>query len=198
VGARHSVMRTADRTAAAVFWTVQTGVPWFAAARTASAEKRLSASENARLFALLAMATADSQIIGFAEKYRRPHWRPITAIRAAVELNIPTLKGDATWEPLLVTPPQPDYPSAHAIFSGAAEAVLRTFFGSDDLNVSVTYPGPFGVTRTYRKFSQMTREVDDARVWGGIHFRSADVDGSEMGRKIGEIVMRDFPRPRTN
>ena len=198
VGERSSRTRTADQTAAAIFWTVQTGVPWFAAARAASAEKRLSVSENAGLFAVLSMATADSQIVGFEEKYKRPHWRPITAIRAAAGLDIPTLEGDPSWEPLLVTPPQPDYPSAHAIFSGAAEAVLRAFFGGDDVNVSVTFPAPFGVSRTYRKFSEMAEEVDNARVWGGIHFRSADKDGSDIGRKIGTIVVRDFPKPTTN
>jgi hypothetical protein len=200
VGARNSTTRTADQTAAAIFWTVQTAVPWHAAARAASTAKQLSLSENARLFALLSMASADSQIIAFAEKYDRPHWRPITAIRAATDLNIAALKGDAGWEPLLVTPPHPEYPSAHAIFSGAAEAVLRGFFGHDEIDVSVTAPGPFGVTRTYHKFSELTEEVDNARVWGGIHFRSADVDGSEIGRKIGEIVMREFansPRKTT-
>jgi PAP2 superfamily len=195
VGARNSTSRTTDQTAAAIFWTIQTGVPWYAAARAASATKKLSVAENARLFALLTMATADSQIVGFGEKYQRPHWRPITAIRAAADPNIPTLKGDANWEPLLVTPPQPDYPSAHAIFSGAAEAVLRAFFGSDQVNVTVTYPGPFGVTRRYRTFSEMTQEVVDARVWGGIHFRTADTHGADVGRKIGEIVMREFPKP---
>jgi hypothetical protein len=193
VGARNSTTRTADQTAAAIFWIVQTAVPWHAAARAASSAKGLSLPENARLFALLTMASADSQIIAFEEKYQRPHWRPITAIRAATDLSIPALKGDAGWEPLLATPPHPEYPSAHAIFSGAAEAVLRGFFGSDDINVSVTAPGPFGVTRTYRKFSALTEEVENARVWGGIHFRSADVDGTEIGRKIGEIVMREFP-----
>jgi hypothetical protein len=193
LGARNSTTRTADQTAAAIFWTVQTAVPWHAAARAASAAKGLSLSENARLFALLSMASADSQIIAFEEKYNRPHWRPITAIRAATGLNIPALKGDIGWEPLLVTPPHPEYPSAHAVFSGAAEAVLRSFFGGDEIDVSVTAPGPLGVTRTYRKFSELTAEVDNARVWGGIHFRSADVDGSEIGRKIGEIVMREFP-----
>jgi hypothetical protein len=198
VGARNSTTRTADQTAAAIYWVVQTGVPWFAAARAQSMAKKLSTTENARLFALLSMATADSQIVGFDEKYKRPHWRPVTAIRAAVDLNIPTLKGDANWEPLIVTPPQPDYPSAHCIFSGAAEAVLRDFFGSDDVNVSVTFPAPFGVTRSYRKFSEMAEEVENARVWGGIHFRSADRDGSEVGRKIGAIVMRDFPKAPGN
>jgi len=200
VGGRNSTTRTADQTAAAIFWTVQTAVPWHAAARAASAAKGLSLSENARLFALLSMAGADSQIIAFAEKYRQPHWRPITAIRAATDLNVAALKGDIGWEPLLMTPPHPEYPSAHAMFSGAAEAVLRGFFGNDAVDVSVTAPGPFGVTRTYRKFSELTEEVDNARVWGGIHFHSADVDGSEIGRKIGGIVLREFansPRKTT-
>jgi hypothetical protein len=191
LGARNSTTRTADQTAAAIFWTVQTAVPWHAAARAASAARNLSIAENAKVFALLSMATADSQIVGFEEKYKRSHWRPITAIRGATN-------GDPTWEPLLVTPPHPDYPSAHAMFSGAAEAVLRAFFGSDEVNVSVTFPGPFGVTRRYGSFSEITREVDNARVWGGIHFRSADKDGSDVGRKIGEIAVRDFPKPQTN
>ena len=198
IGARDSTTRTADQTAAAIFWLVQTAVPWHAAARAASAAKGLSVSENARLFALLALATADSQIVAFEEKYSRPHWRPVTAIRAAVDLDIPTLKGDEAWEPLLVTPPHPDYPSAHATFSGAAETVLKTFFGSDTVEVSVTYPAPFGITRSYKTFSAITEEVDNARVWGGIHFRSADRDGSDIGRKIGAMVMREFAKPATN
>jgi hypothetical protein len=130
------------------------------------------------------------------EKYSRLHWRPITAIRAAADLNVPGLKGDPSWEPLLVTPSHPDYPSAHAMFSGAAEAVLQSFFGSDAVNVSVTFPVPLGVTRTYKSFSSITEEVDNARVWGGIHFRTADRDGSDMGRKVGAMVLRDFPTPR--
>ena len=198
VGARNSTTRTPDQTAAAIFWVVQTAVPWHAAARAASAAKGLSVSENARLFALLSLATADSQIVGFQEKYARPHWRPMTALRAAVDLDIPGLKGDRAWEPLLVTPPHPEYPSAHATFSGAAEVVLKTFFGSDAVEVSVTYPVPLGITRTYKTFSEITEEVDNARVWGGIHFRSADRDGSEIGRKIGAQVMREFAKPTTN
>ena len=195
LGARDSTARTADQTAAAIFWVVQTAVPWHAAARAASAVKGLSLSENARLFAVLALATADSQIVAFHEKYSRPHWRPVTAIRAAAELGIPTLKGDPGWEPLLVTPAHPDYPSAHAMFSGAAEAVLRSVFGTDNVKVSVTYPAPLGVTRTYNAFSEITVEVDNARVWGGIHFRSSDRDGSDVGRKIGAAVVRQFPKP---
>jgi hypothetical protein len=192
VGARGSKTRTADQTAAAIFWTVQTAVPWHAAARAAAGTKGNSVTENAYLFALLSMATADSQIACFAEKYKHVHWRPITAIREAEMANVQRQTPDPNWEPLLGTPPHPEYPSAHACFSGAAEAVLQKFFGSDVVQVDVTFPPVFGVTRTYTKFSQISKEVNDARVWGGIHFRSADIDGYALGRKVGEIAARDF------
>jgi hypothetical protein len=96
LGARTSATRSADQTAAAVFWTVQTSVPWHAAARAVSAARSLSVADNAKLFAMLAMAGADSQIVAFAEKYRQPHWRPVTAIRAGVagSSNAPALEGD--------------------------------------------------------------------------------------------------------
>ena len=183
LGARHSSARTADQTATAVFWTVQTGVPWFAAARAAAFERKATTLDNLRLFALLSIAVADSQIACFKDKYARLHWRPITAIRAG---------GDGGWEPLLGTPPHPEYPSAHACFSGAAEAVLRGELKTDSVRVSVTYPPVFGVTRMFNSFSAISQEVNDARVWGGIHFRSADVDGHELGWRVGEAVLRDF------
>ena len=195
LGARQSSTRSADQTAAAVFWTVQTAVPWHATARAVSAAKGLSVSDNAKLFAMLSMTTADSQIVAFAEKYRRPHWRPITAIRAGVSTDggNTSLERDAKWEPLIGTPPHPEYPSAHAAFSGAAEVVLRAWLGGDEVEVSVTNPPLSGLTRTYRRLSQISEEVENARVWGGIHFRSADRDGTEVGRAIGAIVVRDFP-----
>ena len=192
LGARHSTARTGDQTAAAIFWTVQTGVPWFAAARVAASERNASVLENLRLFALLSAGTADSQIACFHDKYLRLHWRPITAIQAAATLKIATLAGDADWEPLLGTPPHPEYPSAHACYSGAAEAVLRGELKTDAVRVSVTYPPMFGVTRTFNSFSAISKEVNDARIWGGIHFRSADVDGHELGWRVGQAVLRDF------
>ncbi len=194
LGARKSASRTADQTAAAVFWTVQTAVPWHAAARAAAAAKGLSVADTARLFAILSMATADSQIVAFAEKYKNPHWRPITAIRGAAALGVFAAKADPDWEPLLGTPPHPEYPSAHAVFSGAAEAVLTGFFDTDAVDVTVTYPPLFGITRTYARFSHISEEVENARLWGGIHFRSADRDGAAVGRRIGEMALRGFPR----
>src|SRR6478609_10916401 len=92
-----------------------------------------------------------------------------------------------SWDPLKFMRRHPPHHLSPA-------AVLRGFFGDDQVDVSVTAPGPFGVTRTYHKFSELTEEVDNARVWGGIHFRSADTDGSEIGRKIGEITLREFAK----
>ena len=133
-----------------------------------SAAKGLSVSDNAKLFAMLSMATADSQIVVFAEKYRHPHWRPITAIRAGVSADggNALLERDAKWEPLIGTPPHPEYPSAHAAFSGAAEVVLRAWLGGDDVEVSVTSPPLFGLTRTYRRLSQISEEVEELRGCG--------------------------------
>jgi PAP2 superfamily len=191
IGARLSTTRTADQTAAAIFWTVQTPLPWNAAARAAAAAHATTREENARLFAALNVACSDAHIAAFEAKYRLQHWRPITAIRARAAAG----SKDATWEPLLGTPAHPEYPSTHATCSGAAEAVLKGFFRSDEVAVSVTYPPVFGVTRAYTSFSQMANEVDDARVWGGIHFRSADVDGRDLGRSVGEYVLGRFPAP---
>ncbi len=192
LGARLSSTRTADQTAAAIFWTVQTLVPWNAAARAAAAAHGNTREENARLFAALNVACNDAHVAAFEAKYRIQHWRPITAIRARAAPG----SAEASWEPLLGTPAHPDYPSTHATCSGAAEAVLKGFFGRDEVAVSVTYPPVFGVTRSYTSFSQMAREVDEARVWGGIHFRSADVDGHDLGRRVGEYVLARFPAPR--
>ena len=198
LGSRKSVARNADQTAAAIFWTVQTAVPWNAAARAIAGVKNFSIAENARMFAVLAFATADSQIVAFEAKYKHPFWRPITAIRAAGGLKDSRLKADPTWEPLLGTPPHPEYPSAHAIFSGAAESVLRAFLGDDNLEVSVTVPPVLGVTRSYQRLSEITADVENARVWGGIHFRSASQDGVEVGRKIGTIVLHEFNKTRAH
>ena len=95
-------------------------MPWNAAARAASEAKGLSVAENARLFALLSMATADAYIAAWAVKYRDNVLRPITAIRNAERLGNPAIRADPTWESLIATPAHPDYVSGHCIYSGAA------------------------------------------------------------------------------
>ncbi len=195
LGARHSTTRTAEQTAVAAFWTVQTMIPWNATARAASTARNLSVHENARLFALLNIAAHDTQIVGIEQKVCYNFWRPYTAIRYAGGPGHPALTSDPTWEPLLNTPGFQDYPSGHCITSGGAEGVLRAFFGDDKVEVSVTHIPLSGIVRSWTSSSQMAKEVEDARVWGGIHTRTADEHGTRAGRKIGVYVFENILRP---
>ncbi len=186
VGARNSTSRTADQTAAAIFWSLSTPIFWNTVAREVTADKTGRLVDKARLFALLNMAGADATVLGFAIKYQYNRWRPITAIRSTL---------DPQWEPLLVTPAHPDYISGHCITSDASAQVLRSFLDSDKARASYTYPANNGVTRSFTSLSQMTKEVGDARIWGGIHTRTADDVGGLLGRKLAERALQNHLRP---
>jgi hypothetical protein len=190
MGGADSVDRTSRQTATAIFWTVSTPVPFNAVARGAAKAKELGLAESARLFALLNMAGSDSQIVTWEAKYRHGLLRPVTAIREASTLGNPAIRQDAKWESLLETPGHPDYPSGHCALTGAAVAVLQHFFG-DDATIaatSVTWP-LFGITRSWKTFSDLSKEVTDARVWGGIHTRTADEHADQLGRKVADYAI---------
>lgn len=195
VGARNSSTRTAEQMAVAVYWTVPTMIPWNRAAQAASRARNLSVTENARLFALLNIAAHDTQIVGSEQKYRYNFWRPYNAIRYSGESGNKAITGDPNWEPVINTPGFPDYPSGHCITSGGALGVLLALFPDDKVSVSDTHLPLVGVVRSWTSFTQMAKEVEDARVWGGIHFRVADEDGTKMGRKIGTDVVATLMRP---
>ncbi len=197
VGAKDSSVRSADQTAAAIFWTINTPVVWNAAARAAVAARATSLSDSARLFALLNMAGTDAYVAAWTIKEKFDFWRPMTAIRNAASLGNKALTADPNWEPLIVTPAHPDYPSAHCVYSGAAEQVLRDFFGDDKVAVSVTNPPNVGVTRTYTTFSAISEDVLGARIWGGIHYRTADEQGLSLGHKIGTYTMQSLLESNT-
>jgi hypothetical protein len=141
------------------------------------------------------MITSDSQIAVWAFKYKYNLLRPVTAIRNAAALGNPAIAPDPNWESLILTPAHPDYISGHAGFGGAAVKVLQVFFGTDDVKADVIYPVSFGVTRHWRSFAGITREIDNARVWGGIHTRTADTHASALGRKVAEHCLANFLRP---
>ena len=196
LGARNSTTRTADQSAVAIFWSGNEVPMLNAAARAAAQARNLSVNDHARLFALLHMAGADATIAVFKIKYTNNDWRPVTAIRNAASAGNPAVTADLDWEPLLITPPHPEYPSGHAIVTGAAAQVLREFFGSDQVKFSYVAPHGLGTMRSYASFSQIEKEMEDARVWAGIHFRSTDEDSTELGRKIGAHAVANYLRPR--
>ena len=196
LGGRYSLERTAEQTAIAVFWLGNEVPVWNAAARTAASGRDLSMHDNARLFALMHLAGADAAIAGFKIKYATNYWRPVTAIRNGAAAANGAIVADSTWEPLLVTPPHPEFPSAHCILSGAYAQVLREFFKSDDIKFSHVYPPVLGLIRSFTSFSQMAKEVEDARVYAGIHFRSTDEESTELGRRIGAHAIASALGPR--
>lgn len=191
LGGRHSSERTADQTAAAVFWSGNEIPQLNAVARAASQARKLSMHENARLFALTHTAAADALIVSFRIKYLENAWRPITAIRAGYG-GVPP---DPNWESLLITPPHPDYPSAHCIVAGAVAQVLRDLFGSDEVKFSYVFPSSLGMMRSYTSLAQIEKEMEDARVFAGIHFRSTNEHSTELGRRVGAFAVANHLRP---
>src|SRR5262249_50949459 len=144
--------------------------------------------EKAHLLALMNLAQADAIICCWQAKYTYVSWRPITAITQADSDGNPATTGDPTWSPLLTTPNHPEYPSGHSTASGASSAVLAAFFG-DDNDFSVTSELTPGVTRYFSSFSSAELEIRDARVFGGIHFRTACIDGQAIGQQVAAYVL---------
>lgn len=195
LGSADSTKRTAAQTAVAIFWTDSPTHIYGEVAKAASKEHKLSVADNARLFAMMQMAIADGSIASWFAKYKYNVMRPITAIRDAAAQGNTGIAVDQSWEPLIVTPPHPDYPSAHAVSTGAAVTMLQSFFDSDKVTVDVIYPSPGGMIRHWHSFSEIVREVEDARVWGGIHTRTADTHGTALGRQIAEYALANFMKP---
>jgi hypothetical protein len=195
VGRVDSAFRPQDRTDVAQFYAAATPVQvWNSAARQASAAQGKTLSENARIFALLGMAICDGSIAVFETKYQYNFWRPVTAIRGGGIDGNSLTDPDPDWLPLIATPPFPGYASAHATLSGAARAVLARFFGKDGLAVTLTHPGAPGIVLDYTAWEEITDDIDDARVYGGIHFRFDQETGAHQGRQVGSYILRNFLR----
>ena len=145
-------------------------------------------SKNARTLALLNMASSDSLVASFWAKYHYKLWRPETAIvEGSVDDNAKT-DGDITFVPYILTPCFPSYPSNHGSASNSAAEVLRRAFGAGDHDITMANPAVPGVTLHYTRFKEITNDISDARVYGGIHFRFDQEAGADLGRSIGKYV----------
>jgi hypothetical protein len=140
---------------------------------------RVRLLENARILAALNVAMADAAIGCWDQKVKYNFWRPITAIREG---------GDSAWTPLLATPAHQEYPSGHSCVSGAATVILADEFGQ---RTSFTLRSDVlvGVARTFHSFSEALEDVKDARVFAGIHFRTACDDGTVLGKAVAQYVL---------
>lgn len=187
MGALSGAPRTPDQSELALFWQSNTSLTWNRIAAELSAQRGLSFRENAHLFALMNITMADAAIACWDSKYRYSFWRPITVIRQ----GLTPADADPTWEPWLDffasgTPAHPEYPSAHASLSGSAASVLASVFG-ENTSFTVTSESRPG-TRAFSSFSSAVAEIADARVFGGIHFRTSCDRGNTLGTNVASFV----------
>lgn len=149
---------------------------WTAIAMDILDAQNADAARRAEVLARLGIAVADAFIGCWQTKYAYNLLRPVTYIRRVI---------DPKWEPLLITPPFPEYPSGHSTQSGAAAAVLTDLFGEDFAFEDATHEDEGMPARPYPSFDAAAKEAALSRLYGGIHFRSAIVRGLEQGRCIG-------------
>jgi hypothetical protein len=177
--------RTADQSAIARYWAGG-GANFNLATRIIVAGRGLDVWEHARLFALVNLALHDDTITIFDTKYTYNFWRPSTAIRAGAADGNPLTDPDPNWVSYQLTPPYPDYTCGLPNNTGAALEVLRRFFGTDDIAYTMTAAG---LTRSFSSLSHAGAEAVDARVFGGMHFRTGCVVGLKQGEKVGRFVI---------
>jgi hypothetical protein len=195
MGASVGSARSAEQTEIARFWEMTGAAAYNPVVRQLSVAKRFDVIENARLFALVAMATADAYIAVFDAKYTYNFWRPVTAIRNGDRQDNGAIERDAAWESFIPTPMHPEYPCAHCISAQAAATVLETYFGDAIPTVGLTSTTAPGVTRSYIKLSEYVAEVINARVYDGVHYRASGEVGAAMGRKIGQYTVENYLKP---
>lgn len=197
IGSLLNSTRTAEQTDLARFWTVNFFNQWFEAVRAIADQHLADSGDQARLLALVAFAAADSQISVYEAKYLYNYWRPITAIQHGDSDGNPKTVGDAAWTSFIASPPYPEYSSGANCLTASIATVLQRFFGTDEFEFSVrsTAAGLTTNPRTYSHFSQVMEEMVDARIYQGIHFRTADEVGRTQGARIGRWTYNKYLRP---
>ena len=197
LGSANSTTRTADQTSVAYFWAGGPGTAtppgeWNVIAQIVATQNNNTLAQNARLFAMLDTTLADAAIVSWESKYFYDLWRPVTAIRLANTDNNPATVVDLNWTSLLVTPSFPTYTSGHSTFSGAAAAVLKGFFGTDQMSFVAPSEVAGVPSRSFTSFSQAAAEAGISRIYGGIHFNFDNVAGLTSGKQLGAYAVRNF------
>ena len=195
-GRRDSAFRTSEQTDIAYFWQV---VNAHQAIVSLAIDRELNVRGAARYLAMVYTAGADANIAGFEAKYFYRSWRPRTAIPNADKDGNPDTDPDPTWTPL-ISVNHPEYPSAHSFSTTAYTDAAARFFGTTRLRWTFTAsrsaaPALVKTERTYRDVNTLMREIYDARVWAGLHWRHSMLQGAQIGRKVARHVADDFFRP---
>jgi hypothetical protein len=187
--------RTADQTATARFWSANAVRQYHVAMRDQVTDRNLDIVDTARAFALLDSSTADALIACWRSKHDFDFWRPVTAIALAdTDGNVAT-DVVADWTPMIPTPPYPDYTSGHACITGATTGTLEILFGT---SLSPAFDVPSLATtpnREYTNLGVLDAETMNARIWLGIHFRTAMTDGNALGHAVADYAGANYFQP---
>ena len=210
LGALDSPFRTPEETHTAVFWQTNPLAVFNGVARRLADERGLDVTDSALLFGMMDLAAGDAQINCWNDKYYWGSWRPISAIRHADQDGNPATTADPTWQPLfvptldpaiagagppLITPPFPEHPSGHLCYTSSSVHALQAFLGTNDLTFYVTSSRFPGEQRYFNHLSDAIDEVTEARIWAGIHFRTADEQGALLGERVARYVQLHYFEP---
>ena len=196
VGSANSTERPQDRANVALFYAASSPTQVFNQAAVQVAQQQgATLSENARTLALINMAMSDSLVASFFNKYHYNFWRPETAIHAGDTDGNPKTEAGPNYVPFITTPCFPSYPSNHGSAGNAAAEVLRRVYGEAGQSITLTNPAVPAITLQYSSFKQITDDISDARVYAGIHFRTDQKAGAELGRAVGTAVYKNNLRP---
>ena len=192
-GAKNSTRRSAEQTEIARFWEYSLPAIYHGVVRSVAQVPGRDMTQNARMFAAVAQAMDDAMISVFEAKYHYNFWRPATAIRNGdIDGNDATQR-EASWTSFIDAPMHPEYPSAHSILAAAVGTVLKAEIGKGPVPVLTTAsPTAKGASRRWTSLDDFTREVGDARIYEGIHYRTSTDVGIAMGKQIGTLTVEKF------
>jgi PAP2 superfamily len=192
VGGTDSTDRPQDRANVALFYAAASPTQAFnQAAQQVAQERWHSLSENAQALALMNMAVNDSLVAAFLNKYLYNFWRPETAIHEGDKDGNPKTDADPGFVPFVTTPCFPSYPSNHGSAANSAAVILRRIYGEGGHFITLSNPTVPDIVLHYTTFEQITDDISDARVYGGIHFRTDQVAGQRLGDAIGKAVYKN-------
>lgn len=175
----------------ALFHTENPGIFWPRNLRFFASSQNFTLAESARFFAQIFVSIGDALISGWNSKYFYNRWRPSTAIHYADIDGNPSTIRDTNWVAFAPTPRHPEYPAAHGVVSGAVAYTLYRFFGTPNISISLTST----VTGTQHGFTNIydfLDEIENARVWGGMHFRTSCEEGVQIGQTVANHVADEF------
>jgi hypothetical protein len=200
IGGKDSRFRTEEQSGIAKFWadfsyTESPPGHWNHIAGDIVRLENLPLVEAARLYALLNLSMADAGIVAWEAKYRYHFWRPVHSIRGAEKDGNPATRPDRTWEPLLESPPHPEYVSGHSTYSAAGARALELFMGKDHYDFVTHSDTLKGVSRKFLSFSACAEECGRSRIYGGIHYKFSNANGLVAGSRVAAFIFKTACQP---